>query len=132
MKATHNPPTATPVTPADLLRMAALYLRRHGWTQGDYYTIVFDALTPRACVSGAVAMAAYGTATDFPFGVDRPERPDFRAALGVLRDFLDLGCTSRLFGWNDKPGRTADEVITTLTAAADRWDSLHNEGGDKR
>ncbi|WP_438941345.1 DUF6197 family protein, partial [Micromonospora craterilacus] len=37
MKATQKPPAIAPVSPADLLRMAALYLRRHGWHQGTYY-----------------------------------------------------------------------------------------------
>ncbi|AXH90435.1 MULTISPECIES: hypothetical protein [Micromonospora] len=131
MKATQKPPTDVEVTPADLLRMAALYLRRHGWTQGDYYTVVFDALTPRACVSGAIGMAAYGKAIDLPFLADLPERGDYRAAVWTLVDFLFLDSSTDLFGWNDRPGRTAADVINALNAAADRWDRLYNQGGER-
>ncbi|MEV6377281.1 DUF6197 family protein [Micromonospora musae] len=132
MKATHNSPTTVQVTPADLLRMAAVYLRRHGWTQGDYYTVVFDALTPRACASGALSMAAYGTTVDLPYATDRPEQADYRAAQRVLMDYLGVDSTSGLFLWNDTPGRTAGEVITAFEAAADEWDRLHTEGGENR
>ncbi|MEV0810419.1 hypothetical protein [Micromonospora sp. NPDC050200] len=132
MKATHNPPTAVLVTPADLLRFAALYLLRHGWTQGDYYTVVFDALTPRACVSGAIGMAAYGTATELPFFTDRPECSDYRAAVWALIDFLDLNSSTDLFGWNDDPRRTLTGVINALNFAADRWDRLHHQKGGNR
>ncbi|MEU1394841.1 hypothetical protein ABZ403_02045 [Micromonospora zamorensis] len=132
MKATHNPPTTAPVTPADLLRMAALYLRRHGWTQGDYYAVVFDALTPRACVSGAIGMSTYGMATCIPFTANRTERRDYHAASRALADFLCLKTSTELFEWNDRPGRTAAEVIHALNAAADRWDSLHTTAGGTR
>ena len=62
MKATHNPPTTALVTPADLLRMAALYLRRHGWHQGSYYDTLTatDNPTPPACAVGAIGMACAG------------------------------------------------------------------------
>lgn len=132
MKATHTPPTATASqpTPADLLRMAALYLVRHGWTQEDYYTVVFDALTPRACVTGALAMATYGTPVDLPYVADRPEQADYRAALTALVEYLDLAGVGEVFLWNDAPIRTADEVIDTLNAAADQWDTAHNPGGE--
>jgi hypothetical protein len=130
MKATHNPPTDVQVTPADLLRFAALYIRRHGWTTCDYYTVVFDAVTPRACASGALAMAAYGSPIEVPFIADRPERADYRAALRALMDYLDLNGASEVFLWNDGPGRTAAEVIDALNAAAHTWDALHVHGGE--
>jgi hypothetical protein len=130
MKATHNPPTDVQVTPADLLRFAALYLRRHGWTQGDYYTVVFDALTPRCCVSGAIGIATYRTVVDVPFITDRPERSEYYAAMRALVDYLDLEAISDVFRWNDTTGRTLTEVVDALNAAADRWDALHTQGGD--
>jgi hypothetical protein len=130
MKATHNPPAEVRTTPADLLRCAALYLYRHGWTQCDYYAPVFDAVTPPACASGALAMAAYGSPLDVPYIADRSEQVDYRAALRALIDYLDLGGANEVFLWNDAPGSTADEVINALNAAADRWDILHTQGGE--
>ena len=67
MKATQNPPTAE-VTPAVILRGAATYIARYGWTQGTYYAdqaapdgmSVEPNPTPPACAMGAIAMAAFG------------------------------------------------------------------------
>jgi hypothetical protein len=53
VEATHNPPAEVRTILADLLRCAALYLSRHRWTQGDYCTPVFNAVTPPACAWSA-------------------------------------------------------------------------------
>ncbi|MFI7603948.1 hypothetical protein ACIBTV_02345 [Micromonospora sp. NPDC049366] len=145
MKATHNPPTAVQVTPADLLRMAALYLRRHGWHQGTYYATT-DTPTPPACVAGAIGIACTGHRVTHFLHLDGDARTDTLAALGAFVDYLDayepLSYTDEdgflieehtwPFSWNDDPARTAEQVITALHAAADDWDCLHNQGGDNR
>ncbi|MFF0366937.1 hypothetical protein [Micromonospora sp. NPDC005087] len=147
MKATHNPPTPAPVnTPADLLRMAALYLRRHGWTQGTYYDIYepADYLTPPACAAGAIGIACAGHRVEHFSQLDPDALADYLATLGAFVDYLDTTAPVFLvdidgyltdehtspYSWNDDPARTAEQVVTALGAAADEWDRLHNQGGE--
>ncbi|HEX2771489.1 MAG TPA: hypothetical protein VHN18_03545, partial [Micromonosporaceae bacterium] len=139
MQATHTPPTTAPADPgragerpSRLLRDAALYLRRHGWTQGSYYAH-HNTPTPRACVMGALAMAVFGQ--PFPTApYTQPEWADYKAAEDALLTHLDgiylsAGDDSYpdpgLGDWNDQPPRTADQVIAALLAAADAYDHTH-------
>ncbi|MBG6069170.1 DUF6197 family protein [Micromonospora ureilytica] len=146
MKATQNPPTQIQVTPADLLRMAALYLRRHGWHQGTYYAHNTDTLTPPACAAGAIGIACAGHTVEHFSQLDPDALADYLATLGVFVDYLDT--TAPIFhidedgylldewdspySWNDDPARTAEQVITALQAAATEWDSLRTTGGEIR
>ncbi|AEV87182.1 hypothetical protein ACWT_6168 [Actinoplanes sp. SE50] len=147
MKPTHQPantPVTDPtMTPAALLRAAALYLQQHGWTQHQFYDLVAitDGQFPPACASGAIMTAATGRC--LASGVCTLDGdPDTIAAIRALRVFaawLDLEYTPTGFyetsaidvvgDWNDYEGRTRDEVIETLTDAADDWDRLHHTGG---
>ncbi|MCF0093586.1 hypothetical protein [Micromonospora sp. MH99] len=146
MKATQNPPTAAPVTPAALLRMAALYLRRHGWHQGTYYANSTETLTPPACAAGAIGIACAGHTVEHFSQLDPDALADYLAALGAFVDYLDTTAPVFLidedgylldehtspYSWNDDPARTAEQVITALTAAATEWDSLHITGDENR
>jgi hypothetical protein len=141
MKATHERPT-TPTTdtdrptPAELLRGAATYLRMHGWTTGQFYDLTggnSDAF-PRACTAGAITIAAYGRCIasgictlDEP----EPEHYDAMRTMRYLADYLDGRPTEDdsfppssidvIGDWNDHAGRTLDEIVDTLHAAADDW-----------
>jgi hypothetical protein len=144
MKATHNPPTAVQVTPADLLRMAALYLRRHGWHQGTYYAKNTHTLTPPACAAGAIGIACAGHRVEHFSQLDGDTLADYLTALAVFVDYLDafapvfhvdedghlLDEHTSPYSWNDDPARTAEQVITALEKAADEWDRLHMQGGE--
>ncbi|MEV1143321.1 hypothetical protein [Micromonospora sp. NPDC049799] len=146
MKATQKPPTTAEVTPADLLRMAALYLRRHGWTQSSYYDIYApaDLLTPPACAAGAIGIACAGHRVEHFSQLDGGTLADYLAALGAFVDYLDtttpvfavdeggfvIDENTSPYSWNDDPARTAEQVITALQAAADEWDRLHSQGGE--
>ncbi|GAA2714031.1 hypothetical protein ACFY2R_12950 [Micromonospora olivasterospora] len=144
MKATQNPPTTGTVTTADLFRMAALYLRRHGWHQGTYYANTTDTPTPQACAVGAIGMACAGRRADHFYGLDFDTQVVFRQTVGVFTAYLDdhepicaidedgflIDEHTSPFSWNDDPGRTAEQVITALENAADEWDRLHTEGGE--
>lgn len=146
MKATQNPPTGVQVTPADLLRMAALYLRRHGWHQGTYYATT-DTPTPPACAVGAIGIACTGQRIERFAQLDPDALVDYLFAVRVFMDYLDTdtpvyGTDDAGFvfdedddylpySWNDAPGRTAEQVITALEAAADEWDRLHMQGGER-
>jgi hypothetical protein len=76
------------------LRAAADVLRRDGWMQGD---VINQA--GHSCALGALAVVSE----------DREH-----AAYRAFRDYLG----GPIGSWNDKPGRTADEVIAALEAAA--------------
>jgi hypothetical protein len=95
------------------LRAAAEVLRRDGWTQGDLGTC--DG--PKCAVGAAYYVASDGAEVVYEFfrsdAVRRAEQIADLVAdeIGVER--------SELPNWNDEPGRTADEVIAALEAAAD-------------
>jgi hypothetical protein len=151
MNPTHNPihtnstDTAPPpwITPADLLRGAALYLERHGWHQGDMFADL-DQPFPAACATGAIRMAACGTTNPSHTGSRAAE---VTAAIKLLafylednvyepvdhRDLEDHWAYFNYVGdWNDEKGQTAAAVIDVLRAAADHYDRLHNGTGGAR
>ncbi|MFG3602096.1 DUF6197 family protein [Micromonospora chersina] len=131
MHATQNQVAEQVTTPARTLRDAALYLSRHGWTQGAYYDSTSGSFTPPACTVGAVGMVCYGGPVDAPAQMfDAPEFTDFEAALTYLDGYLALRFPDgqyyegldNTYDFNDAKGQTADEVIAVLNAAADEWD----------
>jgi len=106
------------------LRDAASYLARHGWIQGCYYDQTATVFTPAACLVGAIGMVCYGGPVDAPaLNFDDPGFDDFEAAVAWLEDFLGRAYDADVYEFNDAKGRTADQVIAALNAAADRWDS---------
>ncbi|WP_433315876.1 DUF6197 family protein [Micromonospora chersina] len=145
MKATQNPPTGIQVTPADLLRMAALYLRRHGWHQGTYYATT-DTPTPPACAVGAIGMACAGQPVNHFSDLNLDDRDLYLDAIAVLVEYLDDHYPLHLvdddgycidehtspYSWNDDPLCTAEHVTTALEGAAKEWDRLHTQGGENR
>ena len=84
------------------LRAAAEVLRRDGWTQGDY-----EKADGCKCLSGALRSVCGG--------IDSTEPERYLPAWGYLRALIGREAIT----WNDAPGRTADEVIAALEAAAD-------------
>ncbi|GGQ86744.1 DUF6197 family protein [Couchioplanes azureus] len=145
MKATHHPlavpdtTTNTAVTPAVLLRCAALYLQTHGWTQGEVFDYLAQDSFPPACAIGAINAAAYGrcilTATDDTtlfdhdaWGVMSALRM-FAACLDPDYDPFQTSAIDVIGQWNDAEHRTRDEVIQALNEAADDWDAAHSAGG---
>ena len=134
MHATQPDPPGVDPTPADTLIRAANYLARHGWTRGVYYADPTSG-TPAACVTGALAIAAYGYPHPDPysdiFTIDSADCEGwhrFVTAEHYLYRYLDLRPVDRdslepetLYHWNDDPARTAAEVIATLRAAADEY-----------
>ena len=157
MKATHKPAIpadlSTPIpdvtdpvmTPAVLLRGAALYLRWHGWTAGEFFANSDQHRPfPAACSLGAINICAHGR--PILCSDDGAQDDDTDAAIIAIRVFAasldpDYGLGSADYGqgsssaidivsgWNDDPARTADDVIQALTEAADDWDRTHPAGG---
>jgi hypothetical protein len=88
------------------LRAAADVLERDGWTQNAYTD-----QNGCHCVMGAAYVAMGCPTTEWAEGLT--ERVD------AVRDFLGTFLGRRPHLWNDAPGRTAEEVIAALRAAAD-------------
>ena len=151
MKATHPPTnliglhleppdTADPaLTPADLLRGAALYLWRHGWLQGDFFDLLDDQPFPRACTLGAINICAHGRPI---LGSDDTAEDDLTdaaiRAMRVLAAHLDpdygqpdnpTSAIDIVSGWNDDDCRTLPDVVDALRDAADDYDRTHPTGG---
>lgn len=98
-------PIAAPQEPwRKALLDAAEHLRKAGWLQGDWG----EAEGPR-CVGGALSLVTY-------------ERADSSAACYARCEARNALC--RVIGdddivtWNNTPGRTKEQVISALTAAA--------------
>jgi predicted RNA-binding Zn-ribbon protein involved in translation (DUF1610 family) len=84
--------------------------------------------TPAACLGGALAMVCYGRRVDAPISLadsGEPGSDGFVAALNVLDGFVleEMGFDDS-FEYNDARGRSAEEVMTTLHMAADRYDEV--------
>jgi hypothetical protein len=146
MHPTHNPNTSAlaGISPADILRGAALYLRRHGWHQGTYYPEHHATAFPPACAEGAIRTAACGRPVRFHDDLTRDERRLVRAADIILASYLDgdydrdrdddaaLDAAAAITAWNDEDWRTRREVIDLLTDAADDYDHAATDGRGAR
>lgn len=106
------------LTTAEILDCAADYLRVHGWRRGTYNwkTLLGGPDEPDGsgpcCVVGAIHRA------DESSRLSDSERG---AAASALAEVICAGCPlNGVAGWNDQPGRTADEAIDALMEAAAR------------
>ena len=90
----------TDKTRADVLREAAQIIADQGWAQGQW----LDGSGP-VCMDGALGLAERGRAIG---GASAP-----------LYDFVWQALGESPIGFNDLPGRTAEEVINALRTAAD-------------
>ncbi|MGC4837566.1 DUF6197 family protein [Micromonospora vinacea] len=131
-----TPGALADLTPADTLRCAARYLEIRGWTQGTYYASTEDNPYPPACVSGAIGMAAHGHRLSIPHHcTTRGGARDYTHAIDALAAYLDFNQPQPRatedddptcpLAWNDQPGQTAEQVISTLRDAADDYDWTH-------
>ena len=143
MKATHNLASDTTtdlaLTPAALLRGAALYLQQHGWTRGEFFDLLESQPFPRACALGAINICAHGR----PILASDDGSEDLNSdaaitAMRVLAAFLDTGYATGaadtsaidiVAAFNDDPATTFDELIDMLNEAADDWDKAHGDRG---
>jgi hypothetical protein len=134
MKATHQPPTGVPVTPAVILRGAAVYLQQHGWTRGAFFDPDDDGPFPAACATGAIRMAIHGDLTQTFSAL--PDDSEQRKLIGKaqrhlaahLHDGFDPEETSSIDvigDWNDDEQRTLADVVDALNDAANAWDRGH-------
>ncbi|NJC85149.1 DUF6197 family protein [Planosporangium mesophilum] len=139
MHPTHNPPTTAGAdTPAQVLRDAALYLERHGWTRGAFYDYLNGLhRMPAACAVGAIRVVCFGTpvddATDLDDLADEPPRAQVFDAIRVLAQRLAGPHVAHgvenfvVTDWNDR-AITIGQVVTVLRDAADHWDYTTHGG----
>ena len=108
-----------PGTAGLVLRLAALYLDRHGWIQGAYYDPAASVFTPAADMAGALAMVCYGGPVEAPAQhFDDPGFLDFEEAMLHLDRYLLVMDGRQSYEFNDAPGRTAADVTAVLRQAA--------------
>jgi hypothetical protein len=129
-------------TPSAILRHAAIYLWRYGWTTDAFYRHDDDGTVtmPAACMAGAIRIVVFGHPVEFLYDEDGRLLDDpahthlvnqVMAAQQVLADALDpqraeeVGSLDAVGNWNDADGRTIAEVLIALYVAADDWDSTH-------
>lgn len=92
------------------LRAAADVLRRDGWTQGGY----------KRCGCYCLVGATVSTITDGAFAHPLALQGDDEwRRYSEMWDVLQRALGDPPATWNDAVGRTADEVIAALLAAAD-------------
>ncbi|MEU4241050.1 hypothetical protein [Actinoplanes sp. NPDC026619] len=108
-------------TTARVLRLAAAYLKRHGWIQGAYYDATSGSFAPPACLVGAIGMVCYGGPVDAPAQhFDDPGFLDFEAAVLHLDRYLLAEDGSESYEFNDARGRRVEDVTRVLRDAATR------------
>lgn len=94
---------------ADILEKAAEVLDARGWCQGHYQDD-----QGQLCAVGAIRVATWGTARwDHSNAVEYLASRMAQEAMSA-----HLGVEDIAVGWNDRPGRTKDEVIDTFKHAA--------------
>lgn len=104
------------MTTAEVLRAAADHIEKHGWTQ---HGPGVDG--NRCCASVAIIVVvdkAFGVAPSSRSARDTKAQALFVAAKLALMKHLRLSGGWAVPGWNDAPGRTAEEVIAALRGAA--------------
>jgi hypothetical protein len=108
-----------PGTAGLVLRLAALYLERHGWIQGAYYDPAASCFTPAADMAGAIAMVCYGGPVEAPAQhFDHPGFLDFEEAMLHLDRYLLVEDGSEAYEFNDAQGRRVEDVLRVLRQAA--------------
>ena len=137
MNPTQNQAPGLDLSPAEVLRCAAVYLARHGFHQGDMFAVTTDAF-PAACAQGAVKMAICG----HPYArYTREQGLLFDRVMNTLVAYLDTKFNllpvddedsdeyaepfQAVADWNDETGRTAAQLVTVLNRAADEWEFFH-------
>ncbi|KKL27513.1 hypothetical protein LCGC14_2384370, partial [marine sediment metagenome] len=73
-----------------------------------------------ASAAGAIKLAAWGLLQDEE---DRPEQA--QKALEVLRLTLDVPTYPAIFGWNDAPERTPEDIVQALQRSAVQAETDH-------
>jgi len=106
-------------------REALKYIKKMGWTQGDFKT------DEGICLLGACALALTdGKEADFDYLHDSQEVAwvTLRECRLMLEDCIEELTSSKLVvhptTWNDGPDRTEEEVVEVLKCAARKIDRI--------
>jgi hypothetical protein len=115
----------TELRTSEVLHLAADHIHGQSWIVGctGWGEGIEGGESTGLCIEGGIA-AALGLSLTLDAFKDGSYRalatcPAYRAVADYLIDKGEfLGADSKLWRWNDKPDRTASEVIETLRAAA--------------
>jgi hypothetical protein len=132
-------------SPAAILRHAAVYLWRCGWTRATFYHQPDPEIEypfPPACTVGAIRAAVFGKPMPILYDTNGPDidNPHHQAlvdqtldAQRVLAALVDPdfdpethGSMDVIAAWNDETGRRITDVLTALYGAADDWDAAQS------
>lgn len=100
-------PHHTPATVSEICLRAAEVIRERGWCQMDYKNDQGN-----VCTLGALSVAV---GKDPVCTVDYLQIAD---SIGAMKVHLQLGFGEAIAHWNDKPGRTVEQVINALEETA--------------
>jgi len=98
------------LSPVDVLRKAKALIEEKGWHQGAY-----QGPTGCLCVRGACYAAAGLDLASPEF--DSAAAMDAETAQYLLGEQVDVHLLGSLAAWNDRPGRTKEEVIAAFDKA---------------
>jgi len=101
----YKEPAAAPEQDKVLLDAADI-IERRGWHRGSY-----ESGYGAVCALGAINIAANGAALKFG-----PSSND--AVVRMTHYLVQTGYEDGVHSWNDQPGRTKEEVVAALRAAA--------------
>lgn len=99
----------------DVLEAAADIIAARGLHQGDYWPELRYDPASRVCTTAAIYLAA-GATPDYTFSC--LPRPVQELAWQARRALTRRPGIDGVAMWNDKPGRTAEQVVTELRACA--------------
>lgn len=103
---------------SEVLTAAADALEREGWTHGSGWPGLLERSEGRLCLEGALMVPLGLTTNDMDASGDWTLLTECDAYLAV-KDYLGGDAAHPfLYAWNDKPGRTAEEVIGMLRDCA--------------
>ncbi len=123
---------ALPVGDTDkVLRRAARYLDRHGWTPTGLYDVHSGCLLKCRChftgtypasILGGIRVGVFGQPRWYLTATDEPARHAYTTAVEWLNTYLiaigHAGRHASVFDWQTAPGRTPTQVSDALRAAA--------------
>lgn len=114
------------LTTVEILRGARGVLERNGWTQEWFFKEVpgVPAAECPVCLRGALNLAAGGA-------LAHPVTPAACGdALMAVNDALPEYWRGLIAGWNDEPGRTAEDVFALLDQAIALAEKTNTTGGN--
>lgn len=99
----------------NIFEQAIEEIEKRGWCQGG-----FESSNGSVCAAGALKAALGVKPTDSVFTL-HPAHPAYLGSLEVLAGVVGSPSVAAIAEWNDRLGRTEDEVLEALRKAGKVW-----------